>query len=59
MNDVECILDHDDKDDVRILDHHRSGMSLLTPMATHTGVGLVIQDEIVEVDVIQDIKESM
>ena len=54
MNDVEWIPNHDDKDDVGILDHHRGGMSLLTPMATHTGMDLVMQDEIVEVDAIQD-----
>ena len=43
----------------RFLDIHRSGMSLLTPIATHAGVGLVIQDAIVEVDGIQDVEDEM
>ena len=34
-------------------------MSLLTPMATHTGVGLVIQDEVDEIDMIQDDEDDV
>ena len=41
----------DDVDEVGILDHHRSGMLILTPMASHTGVGLLMQDEVVEINV--------
>ena len=44
----------DDVDEVAFLDNYRSGMSLLTPMATHTSVGLVIQDEVGGVDGTQD-----
>ena len=49
---MEWIPKHDDEDDVGVLDDHRSGMSLLTSMAIHTGVGPLMQDEDVEVDVI-------
>ena len=34
-------------------------MSLLTPMATHIGVGLAKQDEGVEVDVIQHVDDEV
>ena len=44
----------DDVDEVVVLDHHRSGTLILTPMATYTGVGRVLQDENVEVAAIQD-----
>ena len=60
-DDVVDKPDHDESDDVPddvdeavILDHRRSGMLILTPMASHTGVGLLMQEEVVEPVVIQD-----
>ena len=46
-------------DEVVFLDNHRRGMSLLTPMATHTGVDLVIQDEMGGVDGVQDDEDDV
>ena len=45
---MDWILWIEDVDEVAVLDHHRSGVSLLTSMATHTGVGCVNQGEVVE-----------
>ena len=59
LKNVEWALDRDDVDDVVVLDNHRSGMSLLTPMATPTGMGRVIRDEVVESNVIQDVEDEM
>ena len=59
LTDVEWILRIEGVDEVALRDSHGSGRSLLTPMATHTGVGLVMQDEVVEVDVIQDVENEM
>ena len=59
LNDVEWMLGTDDVDEVVLLDYHRSGMSLQTPMATHTGVGLVNQTKVVEIDVVQDVEDEM
>ena len=56
---MEWIQWIEDVDKGAVLDHHQSGMSLLTPMATPTGVGLGIQDEVVEVDVIQDVEDEV
>ena len=55
LKDAEGVLNRDDVDEVVVLDNHRSGMSLLTPMATHTGVGFVIHG----VDVIQDDEDDV
>ena len=54
LNEVEWILNHDVEDYVRKPANRRSGISLLTSMATYTGVGLGRQDDVVVVDVIQD-----
>ena len=51
---MEWTPNHDGEDDVVNPANHRSGMSLLTSMATYTGVGLGRQDDVVVVDVIQD-----
>ena len=46
--------EQDDVDEVAILDRHRSGMLILTSMAAHTGVGLWMKNEVVEVVVVQN-----
>ena len=54
LNDVEWMLWFDDEDEVAFLDNYRRGLSLLTLMATHAGVGLVALHEVVEVGVFQN-----